>query len=220
MSLSWTFASLSAAIKQHIDGDTSSTTTGLGATGAVETIIKSAEERILKELPVNIFDTEATITLSSGNPLVTKPDGYVAWRYANFTDTLSNKVPLDLRTLEYIEDYNPNPATTGTPKFLADYSETQWKAAPTPNASLSGKAMFVKRPVSLVVNTSGTWLSQNAGLLLFRACLMCAEELVQEDERITVWKTDYSEALASAARELQAMIRPSYSDLRAMPTPK
>ncbi len=219
MSLSWTYTTLSAALKNHVDGDTSSTAAGLGLSDNLDVIIKSGEERILSELPLVIFDGEDTITLTSGSALVTKPTDFVTWRSANFTNASNNKVPLDLRTLEYIEDYAPNASLTGTPKFLADYSTTQWKVAPVPSSTFSGKALYVKRPTSLVTNTSGTWISQNLGLLLFRACLANSEKFIQADDRAPLWEADYMTALKAAATEFRHLLRPGFQ-LASEQTPK
>jgi len=219
MSLSYTYATLSTALKNTIDGDTSSTG-GLASATNLDNIIKAGEERILSELPLVVFDAEATVTLTINVATVDKPSGYLTWRSANFTDGSSNKVQLDLRTLEYLEDYWPNSASTGTPKFLADYSSTQWKVAPTPAATRSGKAIYVKRPTSLVTDTAGTWISQNLGLLLYSACLANGEKFIKSDERASFWEADYQRAYQAALIEFRHMLRPGFSPVAAMPTAK
>ena len=218
MSLAWTYTTLKTAVKNHVDGDTSSTG-GLADVTNLDNLIKAAEERILTELPLTLFDTEATITLTINTVTVAKPTGYLAWRYANFTNASSVKVPLDLRTLEYLEDYNPNPATTGTPKFLADYDSTTWKVAPTPSSTVTGKALYVKRPTS-IVDGATSWLGTNAGLLLFRACLANSEKFIKNDKRVALWEADYKETLAASYTEFRHLIRPDFSRLAAMPAPK
>lgn len=219
MSLSHTYTTLTTAIKNTIDGDTGSTG-GLRATANIDNIIQAAEERILTDLPLVIFDGEDTIALTINTVTVSKPTGFVSWRSANYTDASSRFQPLELRTLEYMQDYWPNPATTGLPKFMADYSATQWKVAPTPSATFSGKALFVKRPVSIVTDTSGTWISQKVGLLLEKACFVEAEKFIKSDERSGMWDADYMKALVAAHQEFRHLFRPGFAPLAAMPEPK
>lgn len=216
MSMSWTYATLTDAILQWVDGDTSSTT-GLAATANMASVVQAAEEQILKDLQLVIWDGSAAINLVQDSPLVTKPSGYVAWRSANYVNAQGKYTPLELRTLEYIEDYCPDPTATGAPKYLAEYSETAWKVGPTPSANRTGKALYVKRPTSLVTNTSGTWISEKLGLMLFRAGIWHASLFIKNSEQAKEAQALYQQALSTAAHEFRNLIRPGYTPIVSTP---
>ena len=212
MATAFTLATLETAIKNHIENQ------GSGFDGNVDTLIKLGEDRVLKDLDLEIFDTTASVTLSQDVATITKPANIIAERTVWYTNGSSDRVVLRKRTYEFIQDYWPTPTDTGEPKFYCELTSTTWGVAPTPNANRTGQARYIIRPASIVTDTSGTWISLNFGDLLLRACLVMAEAFEKADDRIPVWKTEYAELLALAKREARALLRQDGSPLAPTPT--
>ena len=61
----------------------------------------------------------------------------------------SNYVFLMFKDLDYVQTYNPNPATTGTPKYYAQFDVNNLLIGPTPDAAYTTTLSYFYRPASL-----------------------------------------------------------------------
>lgn len=212
MATAFTYATLVTAIKNHLENQ------GTAFAANVDTLIKLGEDRVVKDFDLEIFDTTASITLTVNVATITKPSGIIAPRSLWYTNGSSDRVILRQRSYEYLVDYWPTPSDTGEPKFFCELTETTWGVTPTPNNTRSGTARYVKRPNSVVTDTSGTWISLNFGDLLLYSCMMNSEIYEKADDRIAVWQTLYGQALAVAKHEARSGLRQDGSPLAPMPT--
>ena len=216
MSSSFTYSTLSTAIKNHCEDQ------GSDFNNNLNTLIKFAEDWCIRALQLEIFKTTATITVTQGTRTITKPTGYLT------ADTLflasATIAFLERRTYEYCQDYATVIATEGTPKFFAELNETQLYIVPTPNAAAAVAgitARYLKRPDSLVTDTAGTWLSENVGDLLFHACMVAADKFNIADERVAALWVPERDRLALLAREdFKDLISRDDSPLAAQPKAK
>ena len=212
MALALTLATLKTAIQNHIENQ------GAAFSGNLNTLIQLGEDRVVKDFDLEIFDSEQDITLTINVATITKPSNTIAGRTLWYTNGSSDRVVLRQRTYEFIQDYWPTPADTGEPKFFCELTTTTWGVAPTPAATRTGKARCIIRPTSIVTDTAGTWVSLNFGDLLLRACLMMSEAFEKADDRIMIWKMEYTDLLAVAKREIRSGLRHDGSPLAPMPT--
>lgn len=212
MATAFTYALLKTAIKNHIEDQ------GTAFDGNVDTIIQLGEDQVVKDFDLEIFDTTSAITLAQDVATITKPSNTIAPRTLWYTNGAGKRVILTQKTYEYLQDYWPIPTDTGEPKYFCELTETTWGVVPTPNATRSGTARIIKRPTSIVTQTSGTWISLNFGDLLLHACLMNAEAYLKADERIGTWRDLYGIGLAVAQREVRSGRRQDGSPLAPMPT--
>lgn len=212
MSISYTYASLLTALKDTVTDQSTE------FSDALPNIIGLAETRLLRDLDLEMFDSVSTISFTQSSPLVLKPTGFVSLRALYYLDATNNFQVVELKPWEYVIDYWPNAATeTATPKYMADYSTTQWYLAGTPNAGISGSVRYVKRPAGLSGSVSTTWLSENVGDLLFYSCLISAEEFLKADDRVDVWKGEYRDRLSAARMELRRDKRDDYAPVSGTP---
>lgn len=204
MSSAFTLTSLKNAIEKMVEDS------GTGFTGNLNDLIMLAEDKCLIDLDLDIFDNTESVVITSGLQLAAYPAGFIKIR-SLFYLSVSNSVFLEQRTHEYLIDYWPSTIDQSLPIYWSPYTETHIYLAPTPNAAMVATARGIKRPDSLTVDTGGTWISQNAGSLLFKACLVVAEQFNIADERIPMWKTEYAEDLALRRHEFLHLIRHEFS---------
>lgn len=178
-----------------------------------------AEDKILRELDLELFDVSAAGTFTGSSPYLTKPSSIIGVRTLHYTDASGNFQLLEPRSWAVCKDYWPKESTTtATPKYFAEYNDTTWFIAGTPASGLVVTTRYIKRPTGLTSSNATTWLGTNVGDLLFYACLVCSEQYLKADDRIDVWKTEYSERLSAARFELKPETRMDYSPVEPAPT--
>jgi hypothetical protein len=202
---SYTYAELKDNLQAMVDDDSSELQDSL------DNIIALGELRLLRDLPLAIFDKIETLAFTPGSTTLTKPAGTVATRNMFFINGAGVLTHLEPRDLAYCYDYGPSPATTTpSPRFYADQDEDSWYIAGTPSAASVVKARLTIRPEGLSSTNTATWLSTNVGDLLLMACLVETEAFIKADERIAVWKTNNGERLGAARREMKDSIAIDY----------
>lgn len=183
-------------------------------------IISLGEIRLVVDLNLEIFDqTHSNVVVTGNQRLVTKPTGTISTRKLGILVN-GRYYPLLLRTRDWCDNYAPDATLLAQPKFYCEYSETQWEFVATPNQNMLAKAVVIARPAGLSGSNQNTWLGDNAGDLLFGACLMEAEHWIKADDRYADIKAKYAENLAVRRLELQNLIRnPGYSPYKPAPRP-
>ena len=99
--------------------------------------------------------------------------------------------------VSFIQDYTPNPSTTGAPKYYGDWDEDTFVLAPTPDANYTMELHYFYRPQSITASDDGTsWLGTNAELALMYASLVEAYTFMKgEPDLLQLYNQRYMEAL-------------------------
>ena len=141
--------------------------------GELDFIIKNAEERIFKVVDLDYFRKNVTGSMSSSNQFLQKPSDYLASFSLSYVNASSENVFLLQKDVNFIQEYNPNPATTGSPKYYASYDVDNFIVGPTPDSNYTVELHYFYRPASITTDDSGTtWLSENAELALLYGSLI------------------------------------------------
>lgn len=145
--------------------------------------IRMSEERILKSVQLNLFRKAAVGAMTSGNPVFALPSDFLSQNSFNYTDATGNKNFLLLKDIDFVQTYNPNPATTGEPKYYARYNIGSLLLGPTPNSNYVTELNYLYRPTSLTAGLPAgtTWLSENAELTLLYGTLVEAYIFLKGD---------------------------------------
>jgi hypothetical protein len=156
--MSWTLSTLKTAIQDYAESTETSFVTNL------PNFIKTAEERILKNVQLDNFIKNVTGSGTASNPYLGAPTDYLSSFSLAVIDSSSNYNFLQLKHTSFIRDFTPAAATTGEPKYYAEFDDTTFILAPTPNTNFSFELHYFYRPSSLTsAGDSGTtWLSDNA----------------------------------------------------------
>jgi len=190
--MTWTYSSLKTAIQDYSESTETSFTTHL------DDFIKTAEERTLKSVQLDDFIKNVTGTATSGSAYLGAPSDFLSPFSLAVIDGDSNYNFLKLKHPSFIRDFTPASATTGEPKYYAEFDEDTFILAPTPNSSYTFELHYFYRPSSLTsAGDSGTtWLSTNAPNVLLYGSLAEAMVYLKNYEASPIYEQRFQEALA------------------------
>lgn len=136
----------------------------------INTFITLAENRILRDIDLDVFKKEVTGQLTSGIKFLSCPPDILIHRYLMVTVD-DEQIFLDFRDTSFMKEYWPDGTSTGIPKYYSVWDQNTFYIAPTPNQSYSVELGYNYRPAQLSSITPTTWISTNAPEALFYACL-------------------------------------------------
>ena len=188
--MAFTFTTLKTAIQDYTDN------TETTFTNQLVRFILNSEERILKECQLDVFRRNATGSAASGTKFLTKPSDFLAPFSLSVVKDSSNEFLL-YKQVTFLQDYTPNPATTGTPEYYADWNDEAFLLAPTPDDSYTMELHYFYRPASITtVSTGTTWLGDNAELALLYGALVEAYTFMKgEAELLSLYNNRFLEAI-------------------------
>jgi hypothetical protein len=164
--MAFTFTTLKTAIQDYTDNAETTFASQLSR------FILNAEERILKECQLDVFRRSSQGSASSGNQYLAKPTDFLAQNSLSVINS-SSKEFLLYKQATFLQDFTPNPATTGTPQYYADWDNDTFLLAPTPDSNYTMELHYFYRPTSITTSGDGTsWLGTNAELCLLYGSLV------------------------------------------------
>ncbi len=156
---------------------------------------------------------DTSITVSPGVYILTRDASWLVVHSVSFP-TLS--AYCDQRLLDYVKRAG---SSNGTPKYLAEVSDSQIRVAPPPSTSVQAEVEVTKRMTRLSTSNETNWLTNNAADLLLLATLINAEAYLVAPERVAEFTALYTAILESARKELRAAEKANYEPIRAAPQP-
>jgi hypothetical protein len=209
MATSWTSDTLEQAIKDRVEDQ------GTDFDTQIPNIIALGEDRILKDLPLSIFDARDAVNITAGTQTASKPTDCITILELYYT-TGGARVILQPRTYSYCIAFCVN-TTQAAPKYFAeDYAEGSIFIAPNPNLTVAAEALFTKRPTTLF-GGSPTFLATKAGDLLLASCMIAAEQFNLGWAEAKDWHAEYAMALKAAHIDFRHLLRRSYATLAPQP---
>ena len=190
--MAYTFTTLKTAIQDYTENTETSFVTNL------PTFIKNAEQRIFKLVDLEFFRKNATSALTSSDPFLSVPTDYLASFSLSITNSSSKEFLLQ-KDVNFIQEYTPNPATTGVPKYYAYFDVSNFIVAPTPDSNYTCELHYYYRPASLTAGADSgtTWLSTNASVALLYGSLVEAYTFMKgEQDMLTMYEKQFTEALS------------------------
>lgn len=198
----YTLATLKQAIQDYTDNDETVFVSRL------DDFIEAAEERILKEVPLEVFRKSSTANFISGSKFVPKPTDWLFTYSWSFVDSNGDTQYLLNKDSTFIQEFwPPSSSETGEPRYYADFDLLNFIVAPTPNSNNSLILQYMYRPDSLT-STSGstqTWLSENAGPALLYGSLVEAYTFMKgEPDMIGQYEQSFQRNLSRLGTFAQA----------------
>ena len=189
--MSYTNTTLTQAIKDY----TKNTETTFVSN--IPNFIKNAEERILKLVELEYFRKNVTGTISSGNKFLAVPDDYLGSISLSVINSNNHEFLL-FKDVNFVQEFNPNPATTGVPRYYAYFDVDNFIISPTPNANYSAELHYYYRPQSITATSDGTsWLGTNApDTLLFGSLYEAYIFMKGEQEFLNLYNGRFVEAMS------------------------
>tara|TARA_Y100001951_G_scaffold97626_1_gene97521 strand:- start:260 stop:904 length:645 start_codon:yes stop_codon:yes gene_type:complete len=188
--MAFTFTTLKTAIQDYTDN------TETTFTNQLDRFILNSEERILKECQLDVFRRNATGSAALDTKFLTKPSDFLAPFSLSVVKDSSNEFLL-YKQVTFLQDYTPNPVTTGTPEYYADWDDEAFLLAPTPDDNYTMELHYFYRPASITTVSSGTtWLGDNAELALLYGALVEAYTFMKgEAELLSLYNNRFLEAI-------------------------
>ena len=193
--MAFTFTTLKTAIQDYTDN--SETTFNNNLTR----FILNAEERILKECQLDVFRRNSQGTTSASTKFLSKPSDFLAPFSLSVVNDSSNEFLL-YKHVTFLQDFTPNPSTSGVPEYYGDWNDETFLLAPTPNDALTMELHYFFRPTSITASSDGTtWLGDNAELALLYGSLVEAYVFMKgEPDLLTFYNNRYFESLQGLKR--------------------
>jgi len=213
MSITYTYATLTAAIKAYAED------TDVDFVANTDDFIAKAETRVLRDLDLELFEAWQLVTVSGGTRNVVKPANTIEVNdlWIRSPATLE-WIELPRRSFEYCLLYAPVEATTGVPAFYSEFDADDIYVVPTPDQSYSGGNARVRatiRPTGLSSSNTTSWLGNNVADLLFHACMIEAQSFLKNPKKIEEAAGMYQSLIQQIALEMEQIRRPTYKRLNA-----
>jgi hypothetical protein len=188
--MAYTYTTLKTAIQDYTDNAETTFVSQL------DRFILNSEERILKECQLDVFRRNVEGSAATGNKFLTKPDDFLASFSLSVVNSSSNEFLLN-KHVTFIQDFTPNPATTGVPQYYADFSDTAFILAPTPDSNYTMELHYFYRPTSITASSDGTsWLGTNAELALLYGALVEAYTFMKGDaDLLSLYNNRFMESI-------------------------
>ena len=188
--MAYTFTTLKTAIQDYVQS------TETTFTNQLDRFIINAEERILKECQLDVFRKSSQGSASSGTQYLAKPTDFLSQNSLSVIVS-SIKQFLLYKQVTLLQDYTPNPATTGAPKYYADWDNDTFLLAPTPDDNYTMELHYFYRPTSITTSGDGTsWLGTNAELAMLYGSLVEAYTFLKgEPDLLGLYNTRFQESL-------------------------
>jgi len=189
--MSWTFTTLKTAIQDYTQNTESTFVTNL------PTVIKQAEDRIVKSVELPNFRKNVTGTFTNGNQYLATPSDYLYPFSLAVLDDSNNYSYLLNTDVSFIREAYPSASTTGTPKHYAQFDDTTFIVGPSPSSSLNVELHYYYIPQSITASSDGTsWLGTNSPELLLYASLIEAYTFMKgEPDIMANYEKRFQEAL-------------------------
>jgi hypothetical protein len=174
----------------------------------INTFITMAENRILRDIDLDVFKKEVTGTMTTSNKFLTAPTDILTHRYLMLTDASNNQIFLDFRDTSFMKEFWADGSDTGTPKYYAVWDQNTFYVAPTPNANFAVELGYIYRPTQLSSTNTETWVSINAPEALLYACLIQAYSYTKgPTDMLGFFDNSYKQALQGLGIEQQGRRR-------------
>ena len=161
--------------------------------------IRAAEERILKNVQLQFFRKNASANLTSGNKYLACPTDFLAPYSLGYTDGDNDKIFLQFKDVNFVQEAYVDPADTGAPRYYAQFDIDNFILGPTPDSNYAVELHYFYRPLSLTQKAGNetTWLSTNASVALLYGCLIEAYTFMKgEGDLIQNYTQRFTEALS------------------------
>ena len=190
------FNSLVSAVVETTEND------GSEFLGALPNMIQRAQDKMMNDLDDQGLVSYASVAVSSGTAEVSVPSGGEIIK--TFTIEVSGaRTQLKHRPYEYMLDYWPVSASTGTPRYYGFKTNTEIRVAPTPSATVDSQIGFIAQITTIPSASPTNYFTQHCQNALFFATMIEASLFMKSFNTTQAWQQEYQgeiERLRNRAR--------------------
>lgn len=190
--MSFTYSGLKQAIQDYTENDETTFVSNL------DNFIHSAEEQIFKAVSLEFFRKNQTTNFEASNQYLNVPTDFMAPFSLSFVNSAGNKVFLDYKDVNFLQEFAPDSSVEGAPRYYAFFDVDNFMVAPTPDDTYAVELHYYYRPNSLTVagDSGTTWLSENAPQAMLYGSLMAAYIFMKgEQDVIGMYQQQFVEAM-------------------------
>ena len=200
-----TYAELVDQIRAYTATDANVLTTTI-----VNDFISNAENRIFREVDLDVFRSYQIASLTDANPFVALPGTGIA-EFALirsvqiYGQSLGNsRKKLEQKDVTFMNEYWPDRTATATPVYYSNWKAGNIYLAPTPDVAYNIEVALNKLPTGLSSTNTTTWVSTNAPRTLLYACLCEAFKFLKGPyDLLGQYEQGYANALQDLSIEQQ-----------------
>ena len=203
-----TYAELTQQILDYTETDVNVLTSTI-----TNDFIEHAESKLFREIDLDVFRKYKTTLLTANDPFIAMPGSIPAdFEFVRYIHIFSasgslgglvdnERIALEKKDASYISEFLPSRATTGVPKYYANWDNDTILLAPAPNAAYTVELAYNAQPTGLSSSNTTTWISNNAPLLLLYACLVEAFKFLKSPDMLNTYAQSYTNELQVLAQE-------------------
>lgn len=185
-----TFNELVINIRNYTDVDAN-----VFSESVINTFVTMAENRILRDIDLDVFKREDTGTLSANNRFLSAPSEILTHRYLMVV-VAGERIFLDFRDQSFMREYWPDYTQTGVPKYYAVWDQNTFSVAPTPGQNYTVQMGYIYRPAQVSSANQTSWISTNAPEALLYACLIQAYSYTKgPPDMLAYFENSYKQAI-------------------------
>jgi hypothetical protein len=179
--------------------------------------IEHAENRIFRDVDIDVFKSHQTANLTASNPFLSLPGGSRPEPTSLGTvRTMQIFAPsgtptrsfLEQRDVSYMNEYWPDRTATAEPRYWAWWDHNTIYVAPTPDLAYNVELGITRLPTRLSSSNSTSWLGDNAPALLLYGCLAEAFKFLKGPaQMLQIYEQSYQRALQELVIEQQGRHR-------------
>ena len=178
------FNSLVSAVVETTEND------GSEFLGALPNMIQRAQDKMMNDLDDQGLVSYASVAVSSGTAEVSVPSGGEIIK--TFTIEVSGaRTQLKHRPYEYMLDYWPVSASTGTPRYYGFKTNTEIRVAPTPSATVDSQIGFIAQITTITSASPTNYFTQHCQNALFFATMIEASMFMKSFNTTQAWQQEY-----------------------------
>lgn len=192
--MSFTYGQLKQAVQDYCENDETTFVSNLPI------FIRAAEERILKNVQLNLFRKNVSGNFTALNQYLAAPSDFLAPFSMSFTDGDGDKNFLLFKDVDFVQEFNPDDSVTGEPRYYAVFDIDNFIVGPTPDSNYAVELHYYYRPDSLTAGSDSatTWLSENATMAMLYGSLIEAYTFMKgEVDLIQNYNGRFVEAIQS-----------------------
>ena len=175
---------------------------------AIDMFILLTENKILRDVDLDVFKEEVTGTLTPTNRFLSTPADILTHRYLMVKDSEGKQVFLEFRDTSFMKEYWADSTITGLPKYYSVWDEDTFYVAPTPDSNYVAQLGYIYKPAQLSEENPTTWISKNIPEALFYGCLTQAYAFTKGPlEMLSYYDNAYKEAIQTIGIEQQGRRR-------------
>lgn len=200
-----TYDGLIAFLEDYVEDDSTEFTDN------VQGAVNRAEERVLRDIDLAIWNVTQTASTSNGVDNFTKSFSGTPVQQIFFTAAQDFATR---RTLAFIRAHGGS----GLPKyFYEDATKVYW--APTPDNSYAYQTTYYARPSPLTPSNQTNWITENVADLLLWAALVESEKFLIAPERVQEFEASYNQMLGPIRAFWREQMQQAYEPVSPTPEP-